>query len=221
MPRHSHDIERWAGATNWSPIFLPLAMQPTQRHSARVRVNILHRGRAEKRAASCRRNSPGVVVGVSWPWLACNWSQLDPPLSLSLAFSLFFSLPPSPSPSPRPRPSPRRSAPRSCELDFSLLSLPRLRRGDFSSVLPSLPSTRWYAPHPRCGSLHRYAIEAFAAKEDRLSFVPSIAVSHPACDRYLSMLRFRVASVGLRRRRRRTNGGRSLSNSVRERSNIW
>lgn len=40
-----------AGAANWSPISLPLAMQPTQWHSGRVRANVLRPSEQSRRSS--------------------------------------------------------------------------------------------------------------------------------------------------------------------------
>lgn len=47
----SHGAREVANAANWSPISLPLAMQPTQRHSERVRANILRPSEQSRRSS--------------------------------------------------------------------------------------------------------------------------------------------------------------------------
>lgn len=94
-------------------------MQPTQRHSARVRVNILHRG-----SRSAQPRAVAIVPSSSRSELTLALLQLisirspSPSLVFSLSLFLSFSLP------PRSRRRARRSALRSCGARFfSLLSL--------------------------------------------------------------------------------------------------
>lgn len=128
--------------------------------------------------------------------------------SPSLVFSLFFSS--------STFASSRRSVPlREAVSTIFLLSL-HLRHFSLRRFLFNPLCSFFYALHPRCDSLHRYAIEVFAAKEDCLSLSHPVDLcrSQAARDRYLSMLRFRhvdwVSSS--------SNG--LPSNSIR-RSNNW
>jgi len=156
-------------------------MQPTQQHSARVRVNILHRG-----SRSAQPRAVAIVPSSSQSELTLARLQLisirspssSLPLSLSLSLSLSFS-------------SLRRSVPlrKAVSTIFLLFLHLRLHCGDFSSILSTLSST-----HCIPGAIPYIVMQLRYSPQKKivslsLSFSFSRSLSLTSCDsdRYLSM----------------------------------